>query len=175
MPKALLVIDMLEDFVAEGGVLYIGAAASRVRQRVAERIEEARQKDWPVIYICDSHLPQDKEFEMFPPHSLKGEKGAGIVSEIAPLPQDRVILKRRYSGFFGTDLDISLRELEIDELELAGVCTNICVLYTAADARSRGYRVELYADAVASFDEQVHQFALQELEKTLGVKIFKRG
>ncbi len=57
---------------------------------------------------------------------------------------------------------------------LTGVCTNICVLYTAADARMRHYKVKVLKDGVASFDEQAHQFALQEMEKTLGVQLVSR-
>jgi nicotinamidase/pyrazinamidase len=56
-------------------------------------------------------------------------------------------------------------------LILTGVCTNICVLYTAADARMRQYHVKILKDAVASFDDQAHQFALQEMEKTLGAEL----
>ena len=169
--KAVLVFDMLEDFLAEEGTLYIGPAAKNVRLKVEERVKEARREGHPIFFICDSHLPQDKEFEMFPPHCIQGEKGAQVVSEISPLSHERLIFKRRYSGFFGTDLDLSLRELGVRRLELAGVCTQICVLYTAADARSLGYEVELYRDAVASFDEEAHRFALNEMEKTLGVEI----
>ena len=76
-----------------------------------------------------------------------------------------------YSGFFGTDLDITLRERGIDTLRLVGDCTNICVLYTAADARNLGYEVEVLREGVTSFDEEAHHDALRELEKTLGAKI----
>lgn len=59
----------------------------------------------------------------------------------------------------------------VDELIITGVCTNICVLYTTADARMHNYRVKILEDAVASFDEQAHEFALQEMEKTLGAEL----
>lgn len=64
-----------------------------------------------------------------------------------------------------------MREYEISELELTGVVTNICVLYTAADARMLNYKVTVNAEAVAGIDEQRHRFALQEMEETLGVTV----
>lgn len=168
--KALLVIDMLKDFLNKEGALYIGDT-ERVIENVGRRIREYRIQGEPVIYIMDRHLPRDAEFKMFPPHCLAGKQGGEVVGELAPLHRDIVIYKRRYSAFFGTDLDLTLRELGIRELELAGVCTQICVLYTAADARMLNYDVTVNRDCVASFDHEAHVFAIKEMQKTLGVTI----
>ena len=94
-----------------------------------------------------------------------------MVEELAPNDQDIIIPKRRYSGFIGTDLEMNLRELGISKLILTGVCTNICVLYTAADARMRGLHVTVPRDSVASFDEAAHEWALKELQGTLNAEI----
>ena len=112
-----------------------------------------------------------QEFKMFELHCVKGTTGGEIVDILAPKPGDYIIPKRRYSAFFGTDLDAYLRELGISELILVGVCTNICVLYTAADARMLNYDVTVVKDCVSSFDEKAHDFALNEMENTLGVQI----
>jgi len=168
---ALVVIDMLRDFVDEGGSLYCGPAASALVGPVAAEIAEARQKGVPVIYVCDRHRPDDPEFAMFPPHCVEGTPGAEVVAALTPRPGERVIPKRRFSGFFGTDLDLTLRELGVSRLRLVGVCTNICVLYTAADARMRGYEVEVPSDKVASFDDEAHRWALGQMEKVLGVRV----
>jgi len=170
LARALLVIDMLRDFLDEDGALSIGDAKQIIRN-VAKRTEEWRASGNPVIYILDRHLPDDAEFKMFPPHCLAGERGGEVVDELAPREGDIRIYKRRYSAFFGTDLDLTLRELGVTEVELAGVCTQICVLYTAADARMLNYEVTVRRECVASFDEKAHEFALQEMEKTLGVKV----
>ncbi|NLA10989.1 MAG: cysteine hydrolase [Firmicutes bacterium] len=167
--KALLVIDMLNDFIKPEGALYIGPAAQQVVPAVRSRVELFRKSGDPVLFICDRHRSGDLEFEMFPPHCLEGDPGGEVIEELAPLPEERLIYKRRYSAFFGTELDLTLRELGIAELELSGVVTNICVLYTAADARMLNYRVAVSPAAVAAIDEQSHLFALQEMEKTLGV------
>lgn len=169
--KALIVIDMLNDFVEEGGTLYVGGAGRRVIPVIARALEKVRSDKWPVVYLCDRHQPADREFQMFPPHCVAGTHGGKVCAELTPRDGDFIIPKRRYSGFFGTDLDLTLRELGVDELVLTGVCTNICVLYTAADARMRHYKVSVLKDGVASFDEKAHEFALREMEKTLGVKL----
>ncbi len=172
MGGALLVIDMLKDFLEREGALYLGEGATEeFRQKVASRLEAWRQKGGPIFYVMDRHLPHDAEFKMFPPHCLAGAWGGEVVEELAPRQEDYLVFKRRYSAFYGTDLDLTLRELGVTELELAGVCTQICVLYTAADARMRHYGVTVRKDCVASFDAAAHAFALKEMEKTLGVKV----
>lgn len=170
--RALLIIDMLNDFIKPEGALYIGPAAERVVPAIRERLEHFRKQGRPVIYICDRHLQSDLEFDMFPPHCLEGDVGAHVIDELVPRTGERLIHKRRYSAFFGTDLDLTLRELGVSELELTGVVTNICVLYTAADARMLNYRVFASASAVGGIEEEAHRFALGEMEKTLGVVLF---
>ena len=162
---------MIEDFVREGGALYCGPTMASVLPVIQREVARARDVGEPVVYLTDNHLPDDAEFQIFPPHAIAGSKGAQIVPELSPAEGDVVIPKRRYSGFFGTDLDITLRERGVDTLRLVGNCTNICVLYTAADARNLGYAVEVLQDGVTSFDEEAHHDALRELSKTLGAKI----
>jgi nicotinamidase/pyrazinamidase len=169
--RALVVIDMIEDFAHEGGALYCGPSMAEIIPVIQKELARARAASEPVIYLTDNHVPDDAEFEVFPPHAIVGTPGAEIIPELAPDEADDVIPKRRYSGFFGTDLDITLREKRVDTLRLVGDCTNICVLFTAADARNLGYAVEVVREGVTSFDAEAHVDALRELEKTLGAKI----
>ena len=162
---------MIHDFADPTGALYCGPSMPKVIDVIKGELARARKDKELVLYLTDDHLPDDAEFKMFPPHAIVGTKGAEIIPELAPEEADDVIPKRRFSGFFGTDLDITLREREVDTLRLVGDCTNICVLYTAADARNLGYAVEVVRDGVTSFDEEAHVDALRELEKTLGAKI----
>lgn len=168
MGRALLVIDMLVDFVHSEGSLYGGQAVRDIIPYIKGEIDAARRAGSQVIYICDQHKSGDAEFLMFAPHCIKGSHGGEIVNELKPESNDIVIEKRRFSAFMGTDLDLTLRELGINEITLVGVCTNICVLYTAAEARMLGYKVRVLRDGVASFDEEAHEWALRELERTLG-------
>jgi len=169
--KALLIIDMLNDFIRKDGKLYIGAIGGKIILPIQMELERFRKEKDLVFYICDHHRPDDKEFNLFPPHCLSGTEGANIIEELKPLKNDLIIHKRRYSGFFQSDLDISLREEGIIELELVGVCTNICVLYTAVSARMLNYKVTVLEDAVASFDQRAHDFALKQMKDILGVEI----
>lgn len=169
--KALLIIDMLEDFIDKEGALTTGPAGEEIIDFIQGKVQEFREKDYPIIYICDNHEIDDKEFDMFLPHCIAGTSGSEIIKELAPKQGDKIIKKRRYSSFFGTDLDLYLRENKIDEIYLVGVCTNICVLYTAADARNLAYKVSVYRDGVASFNKDAHEFALKEMSTTLGCNI----
>lgn len=173
MRRALVVVDMIRDFAHEGGALYCGPSMAHVIPVIRRELDRGRAAGEAVVYLTDAHLPDDAEFQMFPPHAIVGTPGAEIVPELAPHAGDVVIPKRRYSGFFGTDLDVTLREKSIDTIRLVGDCTNICILYTAADARNLGYAVEVVADGVTSFDEAAHRNALRELEKTLGATILR--
>jgi nicotinamidase/pyrazinamidase len=162
---------MIHDFADPTGALYCGPSMPSVIDVCAREIERARSAKEPVVYLADDHLPDDAEFAMFPPHAIHGTKGAQIIPRLAPAKTDVVIPKRRYSGFFATDLDITLRERSVDTLRLVGDCTNICILYTAADARNLGYAVEVLREGVTSFDLEAHADALRELEKTLGATL----
>jgi len=162
---------MLNDFIRENGKLYIGNGVEKIISPIQMELEKFRKEKNPIFYICDCHRLDDKEFNLFPPHCLFGTKGANIIEELKPSKDDFIIHKRRYSGFFQTDLDISLREEGIMELELVGVCTNICVLYTAVSARMLNYKVTVLKDTVASFDQKAHDFALTQMKDVLGVEI----
>ncbi|HHY09357.1 MAG TPA: cysteine hydrolase [Firmicutes bacterium] len=169
--KALLVIDMLKDFIAEDGALTTGEAGREIIGFINEKIGEFRKEGFPIIFVCDNHEEDDKEFDMFPPHCIAGTRGSEIIDELEQREEDKIIKKRRYSAFYGTDLDLYLREKGVGEIYLVGVNTNICVLYTAADARNINYQVTVYKNGVASFNEEAHHFALQELKSTLGCTV----
>ncbi len=169
--RAIVIIDMLRDFIDPAGALSLGDAGQRIIPRVKERLSLARARKDLVLFACDRHRHDDAEFEMFPPHCIEGTPGADIIPELEPERAEVIIPKRRYSAFFGTDLDLALRERSVTEIELAGVCTNICVLYTAADARNLNYRVVVDASAVAGLSEEGHIWALGEMGSTLGCRL----
>jgi len=162
---------MLNDFVAPDGALYVGDTVKKIIPEIQKKIAAAREEGMPVIYLCDNHDQDDAEFKMFPPHATAGSKGAEVYKDLRPAESDPIIPKKRFSGFFETSLEALLKEQNINTLELCGVCTNICVLYTAADARSRGCNVVVDRRCVDTFDRAAHEFALKELDRTLGVKI----
>jgi len=172
MPErwALLVVDMLNDFVQEGAPLEVPAARNIVGN-IRKRLQEARRQGMPVIYVCDAHAPDDREFAIWPAHAVRGTEGAQVIPELAPQPGEPVIPKTRYSGFFETNLDEELRQKGVNSLVLTGVVTNICILYTSADAVSRGYRVRVPEDCVVALSPEDHEWALKQLKSVLHVEI----
>lgn len=169
--EALIVIDMLNDFVCPEGSLYVGETVRKIIPEIQKKIAHARQEGRHVIYVCDNHDADDDEFKMFPKHCVAGERGGEINKDLRPAPGDAIVYKKRYSAFFGTNFDEVLKEKNVDSLELCGVCTNICVLYTSADARMRGYDVTVDRRCVDSYDHAAHEFALKEMDRVLGVKV----
>jgi nicotinamidase-related amidase len=172
MNRAILVIDMLRGFLEPDYPLYIGEGPRRVISRIQRLVERELRRGAKLFFICDNHDPDDLEFKMFPPHCIAGTPEAEIVPGLAVYPGE-IIPKRRYSGFFETPLEAKLKELQPVKLVICGVLTNICVLHTAADARNRDYEVEIPVDCVASPDEAAHGFALEHMEKVLGVTLIK--
>lgn len=170
MANVVLVADMVRGFLEEGHPLYCGEPARHIISPVRRLLEEEKSRGSHLIFVCDNHAPDDKEFEMFPPHCVRGNLETEVIPELADLVED-ILPKTRYSAFAHTPLDQKLRELAPEKIVICGVCTDICVLHTAADARNRDYPVEVRADCVASFDEEAHRFALQHMEKVLGVRV----
>ncbi len=169
MPNAVLVIDMLKGFLEEGNPLYCGPEARRIIPEVRQLIETELKKGSSVFFVADSHQPDDLEFQMFPPHCIRGTHESEVIEELSGYPGKR-IEKQRYSAFYNTELDLELAALKPDKVIVCGVCTDICVLHTAADARNRDYPVEVATNCVASFDPSAHRWALEHMQKVLGVE-----
>ena len=168
---ALLVVDMLNDFIDPQGALYCGESAREIIPRVKSLIEDFRDKGGTIIFVSDRHEPDDSEFKLFPPHCVAGSKGAETIPEITIHPNEFHIFKNRYSAFFKTPLDDILVREEIDEVHICGVCTSICVMETASDLRNREYPTFVHRMAVGDFDPEAHAFALKRMEKILGAVV----
>jgi nicotinamidase/pyrazinamidase len=168
--SALLIVDMLNDFVLPGAPLEVPAARDII-PAIKRRIEDVRREGIPVIYLCDGHATDDPEFKIWPEHALRGTGGAQVVDELRPDSGDTVVLKTTYSAFYGTDLERILREMKGQTVTIAGILTNICVFFTAADAVMRGFRVRVARDGVAALTDEEHAFALDQMEKVLRVKL----
>lgn len=170
--KALLVIDMLNDFVQPGAPLEVPGARNII-SNIKRKIEEARREEVPLIYLCDAHAPNDPEFRVWPKHAIRATRGAQIIDELKPQKNDHIVLKTTYSGFFGTKLDSVLKKLKPKHLIVTGVCTEICILYTVADAYMRGYEVEVPENCVVGLTKEDHEFALKQMKQVL--KPYQRG
>jgi nicotinamidase-related amidase len=172
MPDAVLVVDMLRGFLEEGHNLYCGEGARSIIPNVRSLIEQEQARGSQVFFICDTHDPDDLEFQTFPIHCVRGTEEAEVIPELAGYSGE-TIPKRRYSAFYDTDLGQRLASLRPDKVVVCGVCTDICVMYTTSDARNRDYRVEVPVDCVASFDPEAHRQALDHMENILGATLLK--
>jgi nicotinamidase-related amidase len=161
---------MLNDFVLPGAPLEIPLARVII-PAVRTRIERARQEGIPVIYLCDAHAEDDREFEIWPRHAVSGTEGSKVVKELAPRPDDIVLAKTTYSAFYKTQLEDTLKRMKIERLTIVGVVTNICVFFTAADAVMRGYDVEVPRDGVAALSPDENEFALNQMASVLKVRL----
>lgn len=173
MTDVVLVVDMVKGFCVPGGNLYTGESAREIIPTIRDLILDARADSDEIIFIYDSHEPDDLEFNMFPEHCVRGTSETDIIPELVHYAT-MAIPKQRYSGFYGTRLAQILKELKPENVVVCGVCTNICVLHTVADARNRDYNVIVYEDTVASFDEELHQQALNHMESILGATVVRK-
>ncbi|WLR43055.1 isochorismatase family cysteine hydrolase [Bacillus carboniphilus] len=181
MAKALITIDYTNDFVAEDGALTCGEPARIIEPQMVELTEKFIQNNDYVFFATDVHERDNMyhpESELFPPHNLRGTKGRELFGRLKGVYESnkknsRVIWldKTRYSAFAGTNLEILLRERGIEELYLTGVCTDICVLHTAMDAYNKGFQIVVHQEAVASFNQAGHQWALDHFKSCLGAKV----
>ena len=164
--KALLIIDMLNDFIKRGAPLEVPKARGIIRN-IRRELEKARRAGIPVIYCCDRHEPRDQEFEVWPPHAVRGTQGAEIIEELRPIKGEPVVAKKTYSAFYRTSLEKTLKGLGVKHLILTGVVTNICILYTAVDAYMRGYEITVPEDCVAGLKAGDSLFALRQIKGIL--------
>ncbi|MGH2710580.1 MAG: cysteine hydrolase family protein [Actinomycetota bacterium] len=162
MKNALVVIDMLNDFVT-GKIA--NPRAERIIPTIGQLLAKAREdEDWLVVYANDAHLPKDFELEVWGDHAMAGTPGAEIIPELSAAQGDFVLPKRTYSSFHETGLDPLLRQHEVGTVILTGQHTNICLRHTTADAFFRGYEVVVPRDAVEAPTEEDHESGLVYLE-----------
>ncbi len=150
---AILVVDMLNDFVT--GALKCDRGLAVV-PNIAKLLQGARKAGVPVIFCNDAHVKGiDRELKLWGEHAIAGTKGAEVIPELGVCERDYIVPKRRYSGFFHTDLDLLLKELGVDTVILTGLHTHMCVRHTAADAFCLGYNVVVAADGTDAFTETI--------------------
>lgn len=168
---ALIVADMLNDFIDPQGALYIGTAGRDIIPFVARKIKETRSGGGVVIFVCDAHPPGDPEFRHFAPHAVQGTWGAQIIPELPRQGQDYQVEKTRYSCFLKTNLEDILKKEKVTQVEVVGVCTSICVLETVKELFYRDIPCRVYREGVADFDPEAHAFALKQMARVFGAEV----
>jgi nicotinamidase/pyrazinamidase len=160
--RALLVIDMLNDHLEEGGPLEVPRARAIVPALQA-KLDEARREGVPVVYIVDEHEADDPDLDIWRAHNVRGTHGAAVWPAIAPSEGDRVVRKQTYSAFVGSELEAVLADLSVETLVLTGCLTEIGLHATAVDALQRGYAVEVPEATQAGVSEATEHVTLAVL------------
>ena len=162
---ALLVIDMLSDFLDQ----WPAAERKHLLESTQQLVTMMRSKNLPVIWVRQEFEPDLSD--AFPEMrtkgiriTIKGTPGCQIVSELEVGDADAVVIKKRYSAFFGTELDGLLAALQPDALILAGINTHACIRTTAIDAYQRDFPVILAADCIDSYDREHHEVSLRYMK-----------
>ena len=155
---ALIIVDVQKDNV--------GRYCQAIILNIQLLIKRARERGIPVIYACDSRYVDDYLFKRLgrKPHAIRGTDGVKVIDELSPAPGETVIEKRMLSGFFGTDLDFTLRDKGIRRLVITGVRTEFCLYKTVLDAFELGYDIIVPRDSCASPSEEGHGAKMKSLE-----------
>lgn len=169
--RALVITDMLNDFLDPTGALYVGDGGRTIIPFVAQKIQDMRQEGAVIIYLADAHDPEDPEFRRFPPHAVRGTWGAAIIPELSLATSDYLVTKTSFSGLFGTELKDILKQREVTEVHLVGVCTSICIMETARDLDLNGFRVVVHREGVADLHQEDNDWALERMARLFGVEV----
>ncbi len=163
---ALLVVDMQKFFLDPSSPTFTQGGIA-ILTTIKQLIQSFRNANRPVIYTCHTHHPDLIDAGImgwwWEGMCLEGSAESKIHSELAPSPNEKIVSKHRYSAFYNTDLEIILRNLNIEDLVICGVMTNLCCESTARDAYYRDYRVFFLADATGSINEEMHLASLLNL------------
>ena len=168
---AVIVVDMVNDFCKPGGAMVLPGYETLVAPQLAV-IEAARAAGAPVIWVHDAHrrnMRRDREWVKRTPHCVEGTWGVEIIDDLGTRDDEIHVIKRRYSSFFQTDLDMTLKDMMVDQLIVFGVVTNICVRSTVHDAFFNGYEVVVPADCCAATGPREQESTLYDISTHFGV------
>ena len=172
MRAAVIVVDMLE---GNYGKRRDGTREEeKIIVPVRDFLKRARGLSLPVIFACDSFLEEDFIFKgKMAPHALRGTEGTRPLKELAPEEGDIILEKRRFSAFFKTDLDQTLRTLGIETVAVAGINTHFCVLATAFDAFCHDFHTIILEDLSASHKKRIHENFLEPYRNSPLYPVFR--
>jgi nicotinamidase/pyrazinamidase len=161
MKPAIIVVDMLKDNLKESSRNPYYQEGMAIIPNLQRLLEEGRKRGFPIIFACDSFLEGDFIFRgRMKVYALRGTEGAEVVDDLKPRPTDIILSKRRFSAFFKTDLDQTLRTLGMDTIIVTGITTEVCVLMTVMDGLSHDFSVILLENCSASRNKEFHQGCL---------------
>lgn len=169
----LIIIDMQNDFVKDGGKLIVPSAAETI-PNIRRLIHSAISAGVRIVYTQDTHFKGDKEWKIWPKHCEKDSWGWNIIDELKPRNRDFVFQKNRYDGFYGTNLDHYLSKVwKIENLIIVGTVSNICIAHTAASAGLRWYNIIIPANGISALTEFDQALTLRQVTSLYAGSIVK--
>jgi nicotinamidase-related amidase len=166
--KALIIVDMLDDFV-DGKLA--NPRAQAIVEPLARLLDHARQDGWVIVFSNDAHHPDDPEIAIWGEHAMEGTPGAQVVAALAPRDGEIISPKRHYSAFDDTGLTEQLKALGVDEVVIAGQHTHICVRHSSYGALRNGFAIVVPRDAVSAFEGVDEDEALEYLKMAYGATV----
>ena len=152
MKPAVIIVDMVKDNVDLDSPHALGEEGRKIIPNLQRLAAFAREKKFPLIFATDNYRETDFVFKgAMKPHAIKGTPGAEVIDELKPQDSDIVLPKRRFSAFFRTDLDFTLRDLGVDTIAVGGITTEVCVNMTVFDGITNGFRAIFLRDCCASY------------------------
>lgn len=168
MKTALLIIDMLNEYVDPRGKIFC-KEARKIIPNLSTLKQYFCEKKQPVIYVNTSHINDgDPETKKWGCQAMRGTWGAEVIPELAPNDNDIIIYKRTYDGFYNTELEITLRSLNVDRVVVSGIHTHVCVLCTALGAFYRGFDVYALSDCMTTGYAPNHESRLRFFQSHIG-------
>lgn len=171
MTTALLLIDVINDFFHPDGANYYDVY-DPILARIVTLLDVARNAGRPVFHVMEGHQRgpgTDFEWNKLPEHCYLGEFDSTPAPGITIREESEyVVRKRRYSGFFATDLDLLLRETGVTRVIVVGVKTHVCIRATIQDAFGYGYDVVVPREAVGSNYTHLHEASLEDIDRYMG-------
>ena len=179
MSKALIIVDMQNDFLLSEGSLNLGHDTKKLRENIADLVKTF---EGPLYFTADRHNNDDCEFETFPKHCLDLTQGCKLVSEIIEALKGKTncffLRKKSFTGEEITDLANELARKKIKEIHVVGVCTHICVHDVIAtlvnqtkDTHNYIPQIFIHGELIDDFDQEMANFSLKRMQKIYGVKI----
>ena len=170
---ALVLVDVQNAFFHPDGENFYPEAPGVVPQ-LAALLAAARRGGRLIVHVADVHRPGLADFEShkLPAHGQSDSFNAQYFAGFGPPPggaaREIALIKRRFSAFFGTDLDLLLRENGVCRLVVAGVKTNVCVRATIQDGFGLGYYCLLVEDATNSNRAELAAASREDIRRYMG-------
>ena len=167
---ALILIDVINDMEFERGEALLRNALPAAK-KLSQLARRARNAGVPVIYVNDNFGKWRSDFRQQLGHVLEdGVRGEPVAKLLRPDDDDYFVLKAKHSGFYHTQLDLLIDYLQVSTIVLAGLTTDICVLFTASDAYMRDLEIIVPPDCSAAQSIKHHDSALEHMTRVLKVK-----